>query len=130
MIRGPDVVEELDFDHRFQPTSRETDGASHDVCLGEGRVVDAVAAELPLQAPGHLEDAALAFDFLEVLLAADVGDVLAEHEDARVARHLIFHARVEQIHHGGGLTRKVGIVLGVELLGGGIDVRRVHPQQR
>src|SRR5205814_7861386 len=61
VIGGPDVVEELDLDDRLQPTGGEADRPTHDVGLGQGRVVDAPAAELPLQPPGDLENAALAF---------------------------------------------------------------------
>ena len=70
----------------------QADRPAHDVGLGQRRVVDAVAAELALQPPGHLEDAALALDLAEVLVAGRVGHVLAEDEDARVARHLVAHA--------------------------------------
>src|SRR3989442_11269068 len=46
--------------------------------------------------------------FLEVLLAAGVGHVLAEHDDARVPRHLVLEAGIEQIHHRGGIARELG----------------------
>ena len=49
-------------------------------------------AELALQVGGDLEDAALALDLVEALLARAVGDVLAEDDDARVARHLVVQA--------------------------------------
>ena len=62
--RRPDVVEELDLDDRLQPAQRHADGAADDVGLGERRVEHAVAAEPPLQAVRHLEDAALAGDQL------------------------------------------------------------------
>ena len=78
---------------------RQADRAADDVRLGQRRVVHARAAELLLQSPRHLEDAALALDLAEVLFARHVGDVLAEHEDLRVAPHLVLHAGVEQIDH-------------------------------
>ena len=130
MIGGPDVVEELNLDHGLQPAGRQPDGPADDVRFGERRVVDAIAAELALQTPCDLEDAAFALHFLEVLLATDVGDVLAEYQDPGVARHFILHAGIEQIHHGGRLAREMGIVFGIELLGRGIDIRRVDPQRR
>ena len=52
-------------------------------------------AELPLQAPGDLEDAALALHLVQVLLAGHVRHVLAEHDDARVPPHLVPHAGVQ-----------------------------------
>lgn len=48
----------------------------------------------------HLEDAALAFDFLEVFLAACVSHVFAKDENPWVARHFVTEAGVEQVHHG------------------------------
>ena len=55
---------------------------------------------MPLQAVGDLEDAALALDLGEARFARAVGHVLAEDHDARVARHLVVQARVEQVDHG------------------------------
>ena len=124
-VGRPDVVEELDLDHRLDAASRQADRAADDVGLGERRVVDPVAAELLLQSPGDLEDAALALHLAEVLLAAGVGHVLAEDDDARIARHLVLQAGVEQVHHRGRVAGELRIVLGVELLGGRIDVGRV-----
>src|SRR2546429_6591 len=48
MIRGPDVIEELDLHDGLQAAGREPDGPAHDVRLGERRVVHAVAPELAL----------------------------------------------------------------------------------
>ena len=130
VVGGPDIVEELDLDDRFEPAGREPDRPAHDVGFGEWRVVDALAPELALQAPGDLEDPALPLHFLEVLLAAGVGHVFAEDDDARLARHLVLKACIEQIHHRGGIACELGVVLGVELFGGRVDVRRVHVAQR
>src|SRR5205814_3809051 len=66
VIGGPDVVEELDLDDRLEPAGGEPDRPTHDVGLGQGRVVDAPAAELSLQPPRDLENAPLAFHVLEV----------------------------------------------------------------
>src|SRR5207248_846062 len=44
VIGGPDVVEELDLDDRLEPAGGEPDRPTHDVGLGQGRVVDAPAA--------------------------------------------------------------------------------------
>ena len=69
MHRGPDVIEELDLDHRLQSARGHADGAADDVGLRQRRVEDAVGAELALQSGGQLEDAALALD---LLLLADI----------------------------------------------------------
>ena len=84
-----------------------------------------VDAELALQAGGDLEDAPLALDLAKLLAARDVRDVLAEQDDARVACHLVPHARVQQVHHRGGVPAELRIVLGVERLAGRVDIGRV-----
>ena len=43
-VRRPDVVEELDLDHRLEAARGHPDGAADDVGLGERRVEDAVAS--------------------------------------------------------------------------------------
>ena len=58
------------------------------------------APKRPLQPVGDLEHAALALDLVERLLAGAVGDVLAEHHDALVARHLVAQAGVDEVDHG------------------------------
>ena len=95
MHGGPDVVEELDFDDRLHAADGHADGAADDVGFGERRVEDAVGAELLLQAGGELEDAALAFDLAlaQLLIAAGVGHIFAEDDDARVAAHLVAAGR-------------------------------------
>src|SRR5881398_1821443 len=129
MVGGPDVVEELDLHHRLQAASREADGAAHDVRLGERGIVNPIAPELSLEPPRDLEDTALALDVLQMLLAAHVGHVLAEHHDARIPRHLVLQAGVEQVDHSGGIAPELRVVFRVELLGGGIDLGRVDVQQ-
>ena len=85
---GPDVVEELNLDHRLETPRGHPDRPADDVGLRERRVVDAVAPEAFLQAPGHHEDAALSLHLAGRLLPGDIGDVLAEDHDARIALHL------------------------------------------
>ena len=97
---GPDVVEELNLDHRLHAADGVADGAAHDIGLGQRRVEDPLGAELGLQAGGELEDAALALDLGERLLAAGVGHVFAIDDDARVAAHLVVQAGVDQVGHG------------------------------
>ena len=126
--RRPDVVEELDLDDRLDAARRHADGAADDVGLGERRVEHAVAAERPLQAVRDLEDAALALHSLERLGAAAVGDVLAEDDDARVARHLVFQRAVD------GRDHRVRLAFGLRgRVEGGrrrVDVRRVDVKRR
>ena len=65
--------------------------------FGERRVEHAVAAERALQAVRDLEDATLARHASTAHPArAAVGDVLAEHDDARVARHLVFQRAIDR----------------------------------
>ena len=128
-VRGPDVIEELHFDDGLEPAVRQPDRTADDIRLGERRIVDPMAAELLLQPPGDLEHATLSLHVAKVLLARHVGHVLSEKEDAVVPAHFVPHADVEQVHHRGGLSRELRIVLGVELLTRGIHVRRVHAEQ-
>jgi len=88
-----------------------------------------MAPELLLQPPRDLEHATLALHVAKVFFARYVGHVLAEQKDALVPAHFVPHADVEQVHHRGGLSGKLRIVLGVELLTRGIHVRRVHAEQ-
>ncbi len=100
---GPDVIEELNLDHRLHAARRVADGAAHDVGLGQRRVEDALGAELGLQAGGELEDAALALDLGERVFAAGVGHVFAVDDDARIAAHLVVQAGVDEVGHGARL---------------------------
>src|SRR6185503_8208240 len=72
VVRRPDVVEELDLHDRLQPARCEADRATHDARFSKGRVVHAIAPELPLQSPGDFEDAAFSLHFWKVLLTARV----------------------------------------------------------
>ena len=64
-----------------------------------GELKTRVAAERALQAVRDLEHAALAGHAFERRLAAAVGDVLAEDDDARVARHLVLQRAVDRRDH-------------------------------
>ena len=121
--RGPDVVEELNFDYRLDSAHRHADGAADDAGFGNRRVEHAVAAVGALQAMRDLEDAAFALHFLQGFGAARVRDVLAEHDDARVARHLVLQRLVDRVHHRRGLAVRSG--RRVERRRCRIDVRRV-----
>src|SRR5207247_10025546 len=57
---GPDVVEELDFDDRFEPPHRHADCAPDDARLRQRRVENTRVAVQPLQTVSQLEHAALA----------------------------------------------------------------------
>ena len=126
--RRPDVVEELNLDHRLQPARRHADGAADDVGFGERRVEDAIVAVEPLQPVRQLEDAALAGHDRQRVLLAGIRDVLAEDDDARVARHLVLQRPVDRRDHRVGLA--FGLRRRVERRGRRIDVRRVDPEHR
>ena len=126
---GPDVVEELDLDDRLQAAQRHADAAADDVGFGERRVEDAVAAELPLQTVRHLEDAALALDRRQRRFVAGIGDVLAEDDDARIARHLVAQRRVDGAHHRLG-GRRCAAARWRASSGRRIDVGREHVERR
>ena len=148
LVHGrPDVVEELDLDHRLHAAHGVADGAAHDVGLGQRRVEDPLGAEFGLQAGGELEDAALALDFGERFLAAGVGHVLAIDHDARIAAHLVVQAGVDKVGHGAraaslgaaalspaGGARRLRLFGGKGRAGGvqvlGVDVRRRFPPPR
>ena len=102
--RRPDVVEELNLDHRLQPARGHARGAAHDRGLGQRRIEDAVRAKFVLQAEGELEDSAFAFHQLplQVFFAAAIGYVFAEDHDALVALHFVAQRYVDQIGHGLG----------------------------
>ena len=127
-VRGPNVVEKLNLNYGLESAHGQSDRAAHDVRFRERRVVNARTAEFLLESPGDREDPALAFDLFEVLLSRDISYILAEDENLLVASHLVPHAGVEQIDHRRRLTRELRIVLGVELLAGGIDVGRVDAE--
>ncbi len=82
----PDVIEELNFDHRLQPARSQSGRASDDGRFGERGVETALGSELDLQSRGGLEHAALALHFRQTRFAAAIGHVFAEHDDARIAR--------------------------------------------
>jgi hypothetical protein len=50
MHRRPDVVEELNLDHRLHAARGHADGAADDVGLGQRRIEDALGAELAFAA--------------------------------------------------------------------------------
>ena len=125
--RRPDVVEELNLDHRLQLANGHADAATDDGRLGERRVEDAILAVRALQAVRHLEDAALAGHDLQGLLPAGVRDVLAEDDDARIVRHLVFQRPVDGGDHRVGLA--LGVRRRVERRRGRIDVGRVDPER-
>ena len=62
-----------------------------------GELKQRLRAEFGLQAGGQLEHAAFAFDFAEVAFAAAIGHILAEHDHALVAAHLLVQRGVDQV---------------------------------
>ena len=94
----PDVVGELHFDDGLEAHGGHADGASDDEGLLDGRVEDAVVAELLGQGRGFAEDAAqAASDVLAVHKGFGVGfEDFAHGEQGAVDHHRAFTA--------GGLT--------------------------
>ena len=70
---GIDVVGKLDLGDRAQAVDAHADRGADDAAFGDRRVDDAMLAVLALQAVGAAE------------YAAEVTDVLAEHDDAGIA---------------------------------------------
>ena len=102
VIRRPDVIKELDLNHRLQPARGHANGAAHDVGFRQRRIEDALAAKLHLQAGSQLEHAALALDlfFLQIFFAAAIRHIFAKHHNAIIAPHLVFQAGIDQVGHG------------------------------
>ena len=102
------------------PARRHADRAPDDVRFGQGRVEHPGRAERTLQPVGDLEHPPFARHLLERGLAAAVRDVLAEHDDAGLARHLVLEGAVDRGDHRVGLAGWHG--WRVERLGRRIDV--------
>src|SRR6185437_1347695 len=119
----PDVVEKLNFGHWLHAPRGHTNGAANDVRLRQWRVKGPFAAIATLQAGGSLKHAAFAFDLAETFLAAAIGDVFAEDDDALVASHFIHQIRGDHFHH---RQRLAGLVhLGSEFFARRINVGRI-----
>src|SRR5256885_2447928 len=100
----PDVIKELNFDHRLNSARRQSDRASHDVRFSEWRVVNAVTAKLSLQVRRNFEDPPFALYLIERLFTRAIGDVLAKNYNTRIALHLCVQAAIDQIDHGAGFV--------------------------
>ena len=87
-------------------------------------LIAARAAKMPLQAMRDLEDAALAFHLGQIAFMAEVGNVLAKNQDARVARHLILQADIDEVHHGLGLAMELRRM--IKMFGSGVDAGGVN----
>ena len=91
--RGIGVLAKLDLGHRHQPADRHSYGAADDALLGQTRVEDPIDAERLLQAFGHQVHAALH------------ADVLAEHDELRIAREF----RAQRAAHGVGKAKHLTV---------------------
>ncbi len=87
VVGGEDEVAELDLGDGDEAVEGHADRRADDTAFGEGRVDDAVVAELVEEALGDAED------------AADLADVLAEDDDAGVAAHLETERVVDGLDH-------------------------------
>ena len=91
----PHEVDEHQFDDRAEPGGRGARRGADERDLGEMRVEHAVGSELRAEALGDAHRAAPG-----VLVARGTGaarDVLAHHDDARVALHLLAHRFVDRL---------------------------------
>jgi hypothetical protein len=86
--RRVDEAVELDLADGPEAAHREPDRRADDARLGQGRVEDALGAELGVQPLRDAED------------AAEGADVLAHQQDAVVLRHRAAEAGVERLGHG------------------------------
>ena len=125
--RRPDVIEELDLDDRLEAAGRHADRPADDAGFGERRVEHPIVAVQTLQAVRQLEDAALARHDRQRFLAAGFRDVLAEHDDARIARHLVLERAIDRRHHRVGLALRLRRRL--EGARRRVDVRREQPER-
>src|SRR6266478_2741885 len=105
MHGGPDVIEELNLNHRFQSARRHANSAPDDVGFGEWRIKDTHTAKLSLQIRGDLKHAAFTFNFVQGFFARAFSDIFAKYTDARVARHFGVQAAIDQVNHGAGVAR-------------------------
>ena len=121
--RWENVIGKLDLSDRRASRSGVADGKARDPLLTERRVEHAVFAVQLLQAVRDAEHAPLAFDDAERVAPRGVGHVLAEHDDARVAGHLVSQRLVDRGQHRARCG--IGPRLAVEARRRGIDVRRV-----
>ena len=85
--RQRDEVGDLQLDHRPRANQRGTDSGAGLTGLRDGRIDHARRPEAVEQPGGDLEE------------SADRGDVLADHEHARVAGHLERERLVEGLRH-------------------------------
>ncbi len=79
-------IREHQLGDRAQPGDRGAGGSAHDRRLGDRRVDDPGLAEFTKEPLGHAEDSAIG-----------IGDILADHDDARVAAHFLSQRLVERL---------------------------------
>ena len=84
---GEDVIGELDLGDGLQAVKPHADRGGDDAALGDRRVEHAGLAIFLLQAGGDPED------------AAEIADILAEHDDVRIARHHHVVGAVQRLDH-------------------------------
>ncbi len=83
--RDEQEVDRHDLDDRPLAEHRRADAGADEALLGDRRVAHAVGAELVEQPGGHLVG------------AVEDADLLAHHEDAVVARHLLAHRQAQRL---------------------------------
>ena len=84
---GPRVIRKLDFDDRLVSAKRHTAGNTHNTGFGERRILYAIRVKIR-QTARNAEYTALW-----------IRDILAPHDDLRVALHLFPETSIEGFHH-------------------------------
>ena len=88
-------IREHQLGDRAQTGDRGAGGGAHDRRLGDRRVDDPALAEFAEEPLRHAEHPAIGVAL--ALRAGTAGDVLADHDDARVAAHFLSERLVERL---------------------------------
>ena len=88
VVGGEHEAVELNLRHGAVATQRHTDGGANNAGLAQGRIHDAAVAEARLQTLGH------------TVHAAELTDILTEHDDGTVGFQGIFQASGNRLGEG------------------------------
>jgi hypothetical protein len=97
VVADADQVDEREVDDRAQAGHRRADASADEPHLGDRGIDDALGAELGDQAAAAGGEPALG---LGLLAAGPAGDVLADHDDRRVAPHLLSDRFEDRLREG------------------------------
>ena len=130
LVKGrPDVIKELNLNHRLQAARGHADGPADNICFRQRRIENARAAEFALQVGSNFENAAFALDLSQRFFARAISDVFAECDQARIAFHLSVQATIDQIDHRAGIAAEFNDVFGIKLRRSRIDGWRIDKIQ-